>query len=320
MAKSPKQTAKKTSTKVHVTKPRKIKQPNYKTFKLSKRIKPDTKKITSAVGLFTKSLKVIKQHWKLFLVITLIYGLLSIILVRGVGGGLNLGEIKSSLQNGLNGQYSELTAGTVLFGYLLGSLGGSASPTGGTYQTLLIIIMSLVIIWALRQVVAGHAIKARDAFYNGTYPLVQFVLVLIVISLQLIPLLLGSWLYSAVINNNIAVSSIEKFLFFIIFLLLALLSLYMISSSIFALYIVTLPNMTPIKSLRSARALVKHRRWLVLRKILFLPIAILVLGAIVMIPLILLLTPIAQWLFFALSMFVLVVVHSYMYSLYRELL
>ena len=71
---------------------------------------------------------------------------------------------------------------------------------------------------------------------------------------------------------------------------LALLSLYMICSSLFALYIVTLPNVTPMKALRSARQLVLHRRFLVLRKILFMPLALLVLGAIIMIPLIIFLT------------------------------
>ena len=94
----------------------------------------------------------------------------------------------------------------------------------------------------------------------------------------------------------------------------------MICSSLFALYIVTLPNVTPMKALRSARQLVLHRRFLVLRKILFMPLALLVLGAIIMIPLIIFLTFAAEWIFFLLSMFVLTVVHAYMYTLYRELL
>jgi len=180
--------------------------------------------------------------------------------------------------------------------------------------------MSLVIIWALRQVLAGHAIRARDAFYKGTYPLIQFILVLLVIGLQLVPMLLGSWLYGAIINNGIAYTSFEKLIWLIVLILSVLISLYLISSSIFALYIVTLPDMTPLKALRSAKKLVKNRRWLALRKVLFLPLAILLLGAVVMIPLILILTAMAEWIFFALSLVTLLVAHSYMYSLYRELL
>jgi len=123
-----------------------------------------------------------------------------------------------------------------------------------------------------------------------------------------------------VISNSIAVSGIEQFAWGLFFFMLALLSLYMLSSSLFALYIVTLPDMTPMKALRSARELVRNRRWIVLRKIIFLPLALLVLGGLVVIPVILIWAPAAQWIFFIGTMVALAITHSYMYSLYRELL
>jgi hypothetical protein len=94
----------------------------------------------------------------------------------------------------------------------------------------------------------------------------------------------------------------------------------MLSSSLFALYIVTLPDMTPLTALRSARQLVRYRRWTVLRKIFWLPVALLILAAVIMVPIIIWLTAIAQWVFFLLTMFSLVATHAYMYNLYRELL
>jgi hypothetical protein len=301
--------------------PRKLKQSSYKTLRLNKRIKLiKPASLQSAPRILKRSLGILKRHWKLFAGMTLIYGLLTIVLVRGVGGGLNLGDLKSNLKAGFSGRYASLATGAALFSYLVGSAGSSSTPAGGVYQTLLIIIMSLAVIWGLRQVLAGTQIRVRDMFYKGMYPLIPFILVLLVIGLQLIPLLLGSWVYSTVIGNGIAVNSIEKLIWAIFFFLLAVLSLYMICSSLFALYIVTLPDMTPMKALRSARQLVLHRRWTVLRKILFLPVAILILAAVVMIPLIIFATPLAEWIFFGLSMFVLVIVHAYMYTLYRELL
>jgi hypothetical protein len=141
-----------------------------------------------------------------------------------------------------------------------------------------------------------------------------------VVGLQLIPLLVGSTLYAVVTTNGIAVTVIEKLIWLFVFGVLALWTLYMLSSSLFALYIVTLPDMTPLKALRSARELVRHRRWTVLRKILWLPLALLLIAAVLMVPIIIWLTPLAQWLFFVLTMFVLVAVHGYMYTLYRELL
>ncbi|MGZ6005492.1 MAG: hypothetical protein ACXWLH_05090 [Candidatus Saccharimonadales bacterium] len=314
----------KTATKSR-TKSKKIKSQPASTVKKSNqpqpRLKPDKPaKLTGSFRLLARSLRLLGEHWRLFLTIILIYGFLSIILVRGIGGGLDLTNVKASLKGGFSGSFSQLATGAVLFSYLLGSSGSSANPAAGVYQTLLVIIMSLVVIWTLRQVLAGHAVRARDAFYKGTYPLVQFTLVLLVVSSQLLPLLIGSWIYTTVVNNGIAGAGFQKIIWLGLFIGLAWASLYMITSSIFALYVVTLPDMTPMKALRSARALVKFRRWTVVRKVLFLPLAVLILGALIMIPLILLLTAAAEWIFFLLSMAVLVVVHSYMYNLYRELL
>jgi phosphatidylglycerophosphate synthase len=78
--------------------------------------------------------------------------------------------------------------------------------------------------------------------------------------------------------------------------------------------------MTPMKALRSARELVMHRRWEVLRKLIFLPIALIIIATIIMIPLLLIATPVAVWIFFIMTVAGLVVIHSYVYALYRELL
>jgi hypothetical protein len=248
-----------------------------------------------------------------------IYGLMSILLVRGLGSGINLGDIKASLQ----GSTDQLTTGFSLFGTLVSNSGGSSSDAGAAYQSILLLTGSLAFIWALRQVSAdkrAERIRTRQAFYSGMYPLVPFLLVLIVIALQLLPLVIGGSVYSMVISAGVAVSVLEKVLWGILFFLLSLLSLYMITSSVFALYIVTLPDMTPMKALRSARELVRYRRWTVLRKILFLPLALLVLAIVVMLPIVLFLTALGEWLFFVFTLAVLGIVHGYLYTLYRELL
>ena len=241
-------------------------------------------------------------------------------MVRGLSSGVDLSSLKSALHSSSATGSNSLSDGATLFGYLIGTAGSSATPAGNTYQTLLVVLMSLVTIWSLRQVLAGKKIKAKEAFYKGVYPLIPFILVLLVLGLQLLPLVIGTWLYSTVIGSGIAVNGFEKLGWTLLFILLALWSLYMLCSSIFGLYIVALPDMTPLKALRSAKQLVKKRRLIVLRKILFLPLAIIIVGAIIMIPLIILVAPVADWLLFVLSLMVLVFAHTYMYSLYRELL
>jgi hypothetical protein len=260
------------------------------------------------------------QHKKLFAGITLIYGLLNVVFGQSLASGSGVSTLKQALDQVAAGHFSALGSSLGNFVSLISSAGGSSSTSGGAYQTILALMGSLAVIWALRQVAAGVKVRIRDAYYRGMYPLVPFVLVLFVISLQLLPLLIGASVYGSVINNGIAVLAVEKLAWALVYILLALFSLYWISSSLFALYIVALPDMTPMKALRSARQLVRHRRWTVLRKILWMPVVLLAAAAIIMLPIIIWLTPLAQWVFFLLNMFSLAAIHAYMYTLYRELL
>jgi hypothetical protein len=312
---------KQTTSVVTKTKSRRIAAPQYRTFRLHKRIKSPKPALLGSFKLLGKSLLHLRRNWKLFGGIVLIYLLLTIVLVKGFGvSGSNIPELKSTLQQLFTGATGQLTTGFTLFGLLLGTTGSVSGDVAGAYQSILLVITSLVLIWALRQTMSGTRVKVKEAFYKGLYPLVPFLLVLLVIGLQFIPLLIGNFLYATVFGNGLAVTAPEKIVWVIIFVLLAVLTLYMVSSSVFALYIVTLPDVTPMQALRSARELVRYRRWSIARKVLFLPLSLLVIAAVIMIPVILVITPASEWIFFMLSMLSLAVIHSYMYSLYRELL
>jgi hypothetical protein len=314
-----KKVAKPTAAHAATPKSRRIKRSNYKSFKLSKRIR-HPHALPGAWQIARRAWRLLWQHKKVIIGITLVYGILNLILVRGFSGGTDVGSLKDTLNQIFNGNWGHFASSLTIFALLVTSAGNNSSGTAGAYQALLLIIVSLAVVWTFRQLMAGEKVRVRDGFYRGMYPLIPAILVLCVIGLQLIPLLIGSTLYSTVVNNAIAVYAVEKFFWGLLFFLLALLSLYMLCSSIFALYIVTLPDMTPMKALRSARELVRHRRWTILRKIIFLPIILLIVAAIIMVPIIAFATPVAQWVFFVLTMFALAAVHAYMYTLYRDML
>ncbi len=300
--------------------PRKLKPPEYKSLRPSKRIKHPVK-LPSAWRVAKAAAKTLWQHKGLFLGITLVYGLLNLVLVQGLASNTDVTSLKNTLNLVFTGHLGSLASSLAVFAVLVGSAGNGSSQTAGAYQLFLVLITSLAVIWALRQVLAGtKKIRIRDTYYRGTYPLVPFILVLLVVGLQLLPLVVGSALYNLVVANGIAIYFVEKFAWALLAGLLALLSLYLVSSSLFALYIVTLPDMTPMKALRSARQLVRNRRWVVVRKILFLPILLLVAAAMIMVPIIIWLTALSQWVFFLLTMLAVAATHSYMYGLYRELL
>ncbi|HSX45416.1 MAG TPA: hypothetical protein VLG27_00235 [Candidatus Saccharimonadia bacterium] len=300
-------------------KPRQLKPPKHQYFKLKNRHKHPAK-LPSAWQLLQAAADSLWQNRRLFLGITLVYGLLNLILVQGLANSSDVNSLKQNLDSVFHGHFGSLGSSVSVFASLVGSAGNGSSPTAGAYQLFLAVITSLAVIWALRQIFAKAIPSVRDAYYQGMYPLIPFILVLLVICLQLIPFLLGAEIYSSVISNGIAISTPEKTGFALLFLILTLVSLYMAVSSLFALYVVTLPDMTLGRALRSGRELVRYRRWTVLRKIICLPIALVVVAAIIMVPIIVWITALASWVFFLLTMFSLVATHAYMYNLYRELL
>jgi hypothetical protein len=306
---------KKTSSSKTAAKARTLKPKTYKSFRLSKPIKYTGRPLSSSWKLLKKSWSTIWRHKKTLAGVLVIYGLLQVILVQGILAN-NFTEIKSTVDDVLGGVVGNLA----VLSYMLGTIGQAQSAEASVYQTTLFVIGSLAIIWSLRQLLADKQIRIRDAYYKGMYPLIPFVLVLLVIGLQTIPMLIGAWLYSVVVSNGIATALVEQLFWLVIFFIFALLSLYMVCSSIFALYIVTLPDMTPMKALRSARDLVRYRRWSILRKIIILALALLLIVALIMLPIIAFVPAIAAMAFYVLTVLVIGFVHTYIYSLYRELL
>jgi len=316
--------AKKASVKrrpnLTVTGPRSLKPAPPKRFRFHKPIKHPVK--LPSVWRITKGTAVVLwQNRVLFLVITGWYALLNIVFVQSLNGSANdASNLKSTLDHLTSGNIGALASSLGVFTVLVGSTANTASPTAGFYQLVFAIITSLAVIWALRQRLSGTKIRIRDAYYRGMYPLVPFALVLLVICIQLLPFIIGARLYITVTTGGIAAHASDQIFWLLLFIVLTLWSLYMITATVFALYIVTLPDMTPRRAMRSARKLVYGRRFVVMRKILFMPLVLLILAAIIMLPVILVAVSLAPLILLLLSMAGLVAVHGYMYTLYRELL
>jgi len=277
-------------------------------------------KLPSAWQMARQAAAILWQRRQLFLGILAVYAVLSIIFVRGLSGGVDVGALRQQLGKGFGGNTGQLATGLSTVAALVAAAGNGASPASSAYQIILGLVVSLATIWALRQILAGERVGLRDTFYKGMYPLVPFVLVFGMVLLQLVPLLVGLALYGAATNAGIAVTVFEKLLFGAVMLVFALPTLYWLCSSLFGLYITTLPDMTPMGALRSARQLVRYRRWPIFRKLLFLPLILLVPGTVIMLPVIWFAAPAAPWALFILAMFCLIAAHAYMYTFYRELL
>jgi hypothetical protein len=280
----------------------------------------ERKPVPKARLLFLSSLRQLWSARPVFLGIIGLYGALNLILAQSLQNADNLAAVKQLLDSAVHGLGGKVVSGTSSFVYLLTNTNANATAVSGLYQSILFIIFSLAVIWTLRQTAAGHIVKTRDGFYSGMYPLIPFLLVFLLLSVQLLPLVIGVTIYTYGISGQIAISWWEIAAFVVVAALLTWWSLRMITATLFAFYAVTLPDMTPLKAYRSAREMVTGRRLYLWRKIIFLPIALLLVATIVIVPIIFFSPGLAVWAFFVFGVICLPVVHGYLYNLYRSLL
>lgn len=276
--------------------------------------------LPKARQLLRASLIRLKESRKAILGITLIYGIGVVLLVRGFSATQDFVTLRNLLDSLLTGSFGKIQSIGLQLTVLFGGSGTTNTPNGGVYQTILMVVCSLALIWVFRQAQAKKPVGTKRAFYQGMYPVIPFLLVLLIIGLQLLPMSIGSYLYTTLINTGIAVHTWEKLLSLAVFLLLSLWSLRMLTGSMFALYIVTLPDMAPLRAIRSAKQLVKGRRLLIWRKLLLLPAVIVIGTSLLVLPFLVFLTPVVVWVFFFISTLWFALIHSYLYTLYRELL
>lgn len=289
--------------------------------KQKKNVARSTNKLPNSFVILRRALGHLWQYRMLYLGIFAAYFLLYVIFVQGLAANFQLSDTKQLLNETFEGELGTLETTAALFGALLGTAGSTSGEAASVYQMILFILFSLIIIGSLRASFDNkNKVSYRQAFYQSSYPLVQFILVGLVIILQSLPALAGLALFSVIVSNGIAVTAFEQILWFSLMVLGIGVTTYFVSSSIFASYIVTLPKMTPMNALRSARKLVKYRRFNIIRKILFLPFAALVFLAIVFLPLVFVLPLAAEILFMVCSLLAVFVLHAYFYTLYRELL
>lgn len=301
-------------------KPRTRAVERHRSFKLTQKKLKQRMPLPGAFKLFSQTVGLIRRNKKLFLGIALINATISFIFVQGFSAVSDTVIVKQTIEESLGENSDRLGTSVAVFGYLMGSAGASATQAGSAYQFFLVLITSLAVIWGVRQVTAGERPRLRDSFYRGMYPLIPFLIIFFILALQLLPFVIGNVIFNTVIQNDFAVTVIEKFVWLLLFVALALLSAYMVVSSLFALYIVTLPEMTPLVALRSARELVLHRRWSVGIRLVALPIVLVFLGVLIFVPLLMFATPIAPILFIILTGLSLVIIHIYNYLLYRALI
>jgi hypothetical protein len=300
-------------------KARRLKSERYKSFRLQKRIKTGpVPKMTGGLRLMRETFGLLRANWKTFLGVSLIYAAANQLLVQGLLG-FDTNAAKQALQNAWTGGIGSLGSGFDVAASLFGG-NGLVSDVASVYQFILLLVATLAFIWTFRHASRGEKVRVRDGFYRGMTPLIPFLLVYLVVAIQLLPVALGTYLYNSAGPGFAVVNGVEVMIWVVALGLLAMISLYMLSSSVFALYIVSLPGATPIASLRAARKLVYGKRLMIIRRFLVLPIVVLLFGAALLLPAIMISSVLAVIIFFILNAMLLPIIHGFMFGLYQELL
>ncbi|HEY5268211.1 MAG TPA: hypothetical protein VII94_03685 [Candidatus Saccharimonadales bacterium] len=276
--------------------------------------------LSSSIKLLKKSYDLIKFQRKFLSFSLLSYIVLSAILVINISAFSSVRNLKATYIHGLLTIGSNISASLSTLGSLSGTISTSSSGAGSVIQFLLFLIFSLVFIKGIREASKAKKLRFSEGIYSSTYAFIQLLLVILLLVIESIPVIFSVFIYQTIFSNGIAASGLEKTIWVLACGLIMLAGLYLIVSSIFALFIVTLPNMRPWASIRSSWKLVSKRRLLIARKILAMIILLFIIFGLIALLLVLLIPVISAWLLLILSLGSLIVVYSYIYSLYREML
>jgi hypothetical protein len=252
--------------------------------------------------------------WRSLLGISIVYAFLYFVLVMGLSFSTSLQDTYITGSGKLGDAFS-----SVFSAFGSSSLAGnSGSDATVLVQFLLFLIASMAFIWSLRKLQALKKIKMREAYYYGTSALIPTILVSFVLIATLLPVVAGSSLLAAALQNG--GTSAEILIVSVISGLLLLISGYLFAMYWPAFYIVSLPDTKPIQALKSAMKVTKKRRFAIIRKTLVLAILMLVLIFVVLLPVALILSSAVPIVAFLLMFFVFGIAHVYMYTLYRSML
>lgn len=303
----------------------------HRSFRFTRRSElPRYKKLPAWWRLIARTFRLLKHEWKKVLALIAIFAPVSWI-VSGLYSQ-SFSDVKLALNVLGEGSLGAAEEALVLFTGFFAAQGG-ISPDSLVILNVLFLLFWLSFVWIARYAYAGKRTSIREAIYTSGAAFVPFLLLLMLLIIQLIPMLFANLLISSMTGTGFSQTSAEIALFATLAVLLIILSLYFIMSTLIALQIVALPGMYPWRALRNARKLIGGQRFSVLRKVVMLTVVVLAVWAITFVPLLLLdnaicaqgttcwstttLLPLA---YYALIGLTLAFASTYIYLMYRALL
>lgn len=239
----------------------------------SKQKQPTAKKVAALPGFvqFTKKVLVtLGTHRAVFLRLLALASLVSLLLtglssyVYYTGLTQATDEVAGQLPSGMYRTFVE--AGALTISVVSGAASATLNEAQQIFLGLFHLLVWLVVVWLLRHLLSGGAVKLRDGLYGAAAPLISTCLVALAGIVQLLPLALIVALMSAIGSTGSASGALWVLLGLVVLVLFVALTVYWLAGTVFAAVIVTLPGTYPWAALRSAKQVIAgYRRGVVLR-------------------------------------------------------
>ena len=249
--------------------------------------------LPSLTSQASAAFKMFFKFWKIFLPLLLIFVGLYIFLIGAMSEN-TLADVKANVEQ-TNKDVADGKIGTVgkagltLLGII--STGGLTTMNDAqvVIAVLLFTIIWLVTIYLARHLLAGHQeIKMRDGFYSALSPLVSTLVVGLIIFLEAVPIMLTIIVFQVALTTEFLSTPFYALLFFMFAALMITLSLYLLSSSFFAIIVVSAPGLYPLTAIRMAKNLIMGRRLRFLIRVFYLVIIVALLYLLLLMPAIIL--------------------------------
>lgn len=265
----------------------------HRSFRLTKR--RDYKRTLKLPGYFTFTLQVTAALWRqkltffllglVFFVLMIVFGLMGSQDIYGQLRDLMSGTAPRDLFDGVSGEIGK--AGVILFTAVTSGLNGNLDSGQTIIASLLSLYMWLTVVWLLRSSMAGKKVKLRDGLYSAGAPLLPTALTAIVLLIQLLPGAIVAIVATSAWQSGFVEGGAPAMAAGIGLALVAVLSLYWITSTIIALVVVTLPGMYPFRAIAIAGDLVIGRRLRILYRFIWMIFVVVSWWVVIMVPVIL---------------------------------
>jgi len=222
---------------------------------------------------------------------------LRLILTLSVMTVIFIGALQVSNLTSANGVLDSLNSGGNVFGPVMraaltvgtsftGALNSNLSDVQYIYVSVLVILGLLTVVWLLRHQLAGNKLKVRDGLYNSAGPIAAEYVLLGVGIAQIIPAAVAMLIYVTATASGLIDGGIETALFSVALFLIIVLTLYFMTTTLFAMFIATIPGTYPMKAYKAARKIVSGQRLRLLLRLSWMLILVLIASFLVLVPIV----------------------------------